>query len=87
MAVLGFITHEKNIFTMNQFQNWLLYHQCLYIANEKNRFSSRISFSLKKKNQGAGEKALWLRAVSALPEVLSSIPSHHIVAHSIYNGI
>ena len=29
-----------------------------------------------------GEIAQWLRAQSAFPEVLSSIPSNHIVAHS-----
>jgi hypothetical protein len=28
-----------------------------------------------------------LRALSALPEVLSSIPSNHMVAHNIYTGI
>jgi hypothetical protein len=31
---------------------------------------------------GAGEMAHWLRALTALPEVLSSIPSNHIVAHN-----
>jgi len=31
---------------------------------------------------GAGEMAQWLRALTALPEVLSSIPSSHMVAHS-----
>jgi hypothetical protein len=30
----------------------------------------------------AGELAQWLRAPIALPEVLSSIPSNHMVAHS-----
>jgi len=30
----------------------------------------------------AGEMAQWLRALSALPEVLSSIPSNHMVAHN-----
>ena len=36
------------------------------------------------KNQelGAGEMAQRLRALTALPEVLSSIPSNHMVAHS-----
>jgi hypothetical protein len=29
-----------------------------------------------------GEMAQWLRALTALPEVLSSIPSNHIVAHN-----
>ena len=31
---------------------------------------------------GAGEVAQWLRALTALPEVLSSIPSNHMVAHN-----
>jgi hypothetical protein len=31
---------------------------------------------------GAGEMAQWLRALAALPEVLSSIPSNHTVAHN-----
>jgi hypothetical protein len=30
----------------------------------------------------AGEMAQWLRALRALPEVLSSIPSNHLVAHN-----
>jgi hypothetical protein len=32
--------------------------------------------------EGAGEVAPWLRAPTALPEVLSSIPSNHMVAHN-----
>jgi len=31
---------------------------------------------------GAGEMAQWLRALTALPEVLSSDPSNHMVAHN-----
>jgi hypothetical protein len=31
---------------------------------------------------GAGKMAQWLRALTALPEVLSSIPSNCIVAHN-----
>ena len=31
---------------------------------------------------GAGVMAQWLRALTALPEVLSSIPSNHMVAHN-----
>jgi hypothetical protein len=35
----------------------------------------------------AGETmAQWLRALTALPEVLSSIPSNHMVATTICNG-
>ena len=30
----------------------------------------------------AGEMAQWLRALTALPKVLSSIPSNHMVAHN-----
>jgi hypothetical protein len=30
----------------------------------------------------AGEMAQWLKALTALPEVLSSIPSNHMVAHN-----
>jgi hypothetical protein len=37
---------------------------------------------LKIENIGAGEMAQWLRALTALPEVLSSIPSNHMVAHN-----
>jgi hypothetical protein len=36
----------------------------------------------KKQNQGAGEMAQRLRAPTALPEVLSSIPSNCMVAHN-----
>jgi hypothetical protein len=36
----------------------------------------------RKRNTRAGEMAQWLRALSALPEVLSSIPSNHMVAHN-----
>jgi hypothetical protein len=31
---------------------------------------------------GAGEMAQWLRALTALPEVLSSNPCNHMVAHN-----
>ena len=31
---------------------------------------------------GAGEMAQWLRAPTALPKVLSSNPSNHMVAHN-----
>jgi hypothetical protein len=35
-----------------------------------------------KTNQSAGEMAKRLRALTALPEVLSSTPSNHMVAHN-----
>jgi len=34
------------------------------------------------KGKQAGQVAQWLRALSALPEVLSSNPSNHMVAHN-----
>ena len=34
------------------------------------------------KDNRAGEMAQWLRALTALPEVLSSIPSNHMVDHN-----
>jgi hypothetical protein len=35
-----------------------------------------------KTNKLAGEMAQWLRALTALPENLTSIPSNHMVAHN-----
>ena len=49
------------------YQNWLLSNTALDFG--KNLYI-------------AGETAQWLRALAALPEVLSSIPSNHMVAHS-----
>jgi hypothetical protein len=40
------------------------------------RLTKLISYS------GAGEIAQWLKALDALPKVISSIPSNHIVAHN-----
>jgi hypothetical protein len=37
---------------------------------------------LKKTQGGAGEMAQWLRALTALPQVLSSNSSNHMVAHN-----
>jgi hypothetical protein len=38
---------------------------------------------MKRENCGVtGEMTQWLRALTALPEVLSSIPSNHMVAHN-----
>jgi hypothetical protein len=43
---------------------------------------SRENIQIKKMRSGAGEMAQWLRALTALPEILSSIPSNHMVAHN-----
>jgi hypothetical protein len=43
----------------------------------------KIGYSaLEKMIKRAGEMAQCLRALTALPEVLSSIPSNHMVAHN-----
>jgi hypothetical protein len=48
------------------------------------KFSSEIPHFLLLRNNfiGAREMAQWLRALTALPEVLSSIPSNHMVVHN-----
>jgi hypothetical protein len=33
-------------------------------------------------NMGAGKMAQWVRALTALPKVISSNPSNHTVAHN-----
>jgi hypothetical protein len=48
----------------------------------RNQLISHISKVVKEQNTGAGEMAQQLRALTALPEVLSSIPSNHMVAHN-----
>jgi hypothetical protein len=37
---------------------------------------------VKKQQERAGEMAQWFRAPTALPEILSSNPSNHMVAHN-----
>jgi hypothetical protein len=39
-------------------------------------------FGVKKRKIRAGEMAQWLRVLAAVPKVLSSIPSNHMVAHN-----
>jgi hypothetical protein len=40
---------------------------------------------IKKNKPGAGEMGQWLRALTALPEVLSSIPSNHMVSQALFS--
>jgi hypothetical protein len=48
----------------------------IYIKKKKSLVSSKQKLTPAQKNiGGAGEMAQWLRALTALPEVLSSIPS------------
>jgi large subunit ribosomal protein L17e len=44
------------------------------------------NISQKKLRKWAGEMALWVRALTALPKVLSSNPSNHMVAHNHPNN-
>jgi hypothetical protein len=48
----------------------------------KNQKKERKKKKEKKRSPEAGEMAQWLRALTALPEVLSSNPSNHMVAHN-----
>jgi hypothetical protein len=41
-----------------------------------------LNLVLKEDRIGAREMAQWLRALTALPEVLGSIPSTHMEAHN-----
>jgi hypothetical protein len=54
------------------------------MAHKQNtkRFDSRKGFILKNKQIGAEEMVKRLRTLAALPKVLSSIPSSHMVAHN-----
>jgi hypothetical protein len=47
--------------------------------SEKNK---QHVYQTKRARVGAGEMAQWLRALTALPGVLNSIPSNHMVAHN-----
>jgi hypothetical protein len=41
-----------------------------------------MNFHKEGRIMGAGKMAQWLRELTALPEVLSSIPSNHMVVHN-----
>jgi hypothetical protein len=49
---------------------------------EANPHIHEIKIIFKKGGGGAGEMAQRLRALTTLPEVLSFIPSNHMVAHN-----
>jgi hypothetical protein len=50
------------------------------VCSEKRK--RKKNHTQKELRKGAGEMAQWLRALTALPKVLSSIPSHHMVAYN-----
>jgi hypothetical protein len=59
-----------------EFKASLVYRQ---FAREPGLYRETLT---QEKIRGAGEMTQWLRALTALPEVLSSIPSNHMVAHN-----
>jgi hypothetical protein len=58
-----------------------LHRVCLKKKKKKKTNPTKQKY-IKKSIGEAGEMAQRLRALTALPEVLSSIPSNHMVAHN-----
>ena len=56
------------------------FHCTNYVGDYPTHYSN-LNQSYKNRAR-AGEMAQWLRALTALPEVLSSIPSNYTVAHN-----
>ena len=65
---------QKNIFKFRLGSNL---HKCLQ-RPERRPHAHHQEYQ----NSGAGEMAQWLRVLTALPKVLSSNPSNHMVAHN-----
>jgi hypothetical protein len=42
----------------------------------------RKESTINRREEGAGEMAQWVRALTALPKVLSSNPRNHMVVHN-----
>ena len=62
----------------------LLFYGVVFIVGSQGfgHCQALIYLLFKKAILGAGEMAQWLRAQTALPKVLSSNPSNHMVAHN-----
>jgi len=71
-----------NIAQHSMFQDSQGLHSETLFQKKGSGVNIHIFKSLRKKTTGAGDMVQWLRALAALPEVLSSIPSNHMVAHS-----
>ena len=54
----------------------------IYRVNSRTVRATKRNTVLKKQTNSAGEMAQWLKALTALLEVLSSIPRNHLVAHN-----
>jgi hypothetical protein len=77
------VTRRKSWPVLRPSKNWVLVSVNTqgYFLHFKGRSVGRCKE--KKELLGVGEMmAQWLRALTALPEVLSSIPRNHVVAHS-----
>ena len=59
-----------------------LFHKIETEGTLPNSFHVTTYTLISKPHKGAGEMAQWLRALTALPKVLSSNPSNHMVAHN-----
>jgi hypothetical protein len=55
------------------------FHSERYVDSQAHKFFSN---GVKRGGPGAGQMAQWVRALTALPKVLSSNPSNHMVAHN-----
>jgi hypothetical protein len=60
----------------------IIYKTLDTLAGEMQGGKRKRRMKIRKIEEGAGEMAQQLRALIALPEVLCSIPSNHMVAHN-----
>jgi hypothetical protein len=68
---------ERSVSRINPSLSKLLWSWCFITATE-----TLMKTILIKEKSGAGEMAQWVRALTALPKVLSSNPNNHMVAHN-----
>jgi len=64
--------HNRGLFSPKEEWNCIIFCEMDIIGDHH----------IKQNKPWTGEMAQWFRALTALPEVLSSIPSNHMVAHS-----
>jgi hypothetical protein len=80
--VVNFILFDWLQPTQPELKKMVIVAYCkLYHSNDSKVRSINVIFSGKKENW-AGEMTQWLRTLIVLPEVVSSIPSNHMVAHN-----
>jgi len=70
---------EKELYISLHFQS--TGHHCGKSWSRNFRTAHPITSTVKSRER-AGEMVQWLRALTAFPKVLSSIPSNHRVAHN-----